>query len=93
MAAELEFRLDGHWLVVRVDDNGRGFDTSKVATDGHGKGLGGHGLGSMRRRAEALRGTFVIDSEKGRGTRVTLKIPINHRPRWLSWKPHYPNGR
>jgi signal transduction histidine kinase len=91
--ADLEFRVDGHWLVVKVNDNGRGFDTTQVHADGRSAGLGGHGLGSMHRRARALRGSFVIDSERGRGTSVTLRIPTNHRQRWLQRSPRYPNGR
>lgn len=91
-AAEIDFRLAGSRIVVSVSDNGRGF-----ATDGGGASdggdeqhttMGGHGLGSMRQRAEKLGGTYEVASEVGRGTTVTLKVPIKikRRRRALAWR-------
>jgi signal transduction histidine kinase len=75
--AELEMRIVNNWIVLRIGDDGRGFDTT--APNGNGDGnrasLGGHGLQSMRRRAVALGGTFEVNSAKGRGTISTLKVP------------------
>lgn len=82
--AELELRIVNHWIVLRISDDGRGFDTATASSfdnngDGNGNGngasLGGHGLSSMRRRAVALGGTFEVKSERGRGTTSTLKVP------------------
>jgi len=59
---------------IRVEDNGVGFDTSKV------KLLpsvgGGFGLFSIRERLEALGGTFQIQSQRKRGTRVIMMVPL-----------------
>lgn len=76
--AALEFKIEGEWLLITVCDNGVGFDVGG-ATDGNHSGMGGHGLASMRRRAEALGGSYLVESEKGKGTTVTLKIPTGGR--------------
>ena len=71
---------------LRITDNGKGFEPS---ANGHSSGMGGNGLASMQRRANALGGSLKIDSGIGRGTNVTLRVPIRPRTRW--WP--YPNGR
>lgn len=64
-------RLEGSGdVVVRIVDDGCGFDPSAVAT-----GREGIGLQLMQERVRALQGTVEIDSEPGRGTNVTLRIP------------------
>lgn len=70
---EVKLRVAGGWLVLRVADDGRGFDPSAFP-NGRG-GMGGHGLASMRRRAGSLGGTLEVESAPGRGTAVTLKVP------------------
>ncbi|HEY1403858.1 MAG TPA: two-component regulator propeller domain-containing protein [Pyrinomonadaceae bacterium] len=79
--AEIELRIVNHWIVLRVGDDGRGFDATQTAqpSNGNGVSLGGHGLPSMRRRAVALGGTFEVVSERGRGTTSTLKVPARRR--------------
>ena len=54
-------------LRVEIRDDGIGLPDERRA---------GVGLGSMRERAEELGGTFVIESQKGRGTRVVAHLPI-----------------
>ncbi|NNE69157.1 MAG: hypothetical protein HKN29_02210 [Rhodothermales bacterium] len=61
-------------LVLRIADNGVGFqrDTSMLAL-----ARGRHfGLLGMREWAERAGGTLLIDSEPGRGTVLTLSIPL-----------------
>lgn len=55
-------------LKMSVTDDGCGFDTDK-----HAHGLG---LGSMSDRATALGGVLRIESVPGKGTEVTVEIPI-----------------
>jgi ligand-binding sensor domain-containing protein/two-component sensor histidine kinase len=75
--AEVELRVVNHWIVLRISDDGCGFDTTEAKTTGlnGAASLGGHGLASMRRRAVALGGTFEVKSELKRGTTSTLKVP------------------
>ncbi|TVQ07412.1 MAG: hypothetical protein EA361_18405 [Bacteroidetes bacterium] len=58
-------------LTIMIEDNGQGFDPE--TTEKH-KGMG---LKSIASRIEGLRGEFFIDSVKGRGTIVTMIIPLN----------------
>jgi signal transduction histidine kinase len=58
-------------MEVSVQDNGRGFRPQDGAS-----GPGHLGLDMMRRRVEELHGTLDIESEPGRGTRVTAHLPV-----------------
>lgn len=64
---------DEQTLILRVADDGRGFDCN-TATPGR------LGLASMRERAERLGGEFVIVSTPGSGTIVRVEVPraLNH---------------
>jgi PAS domain S-box-containing protein len=55
-----------HEVLLRVADDGRG-----GAVEGEGSGLRG-----LRDRVEALRGTFELESDPGRGTLVSVRLPI-----------------
>lgn len=58
---------------VVVIDEGVGFDpASRPSDDGE---AGGFGLFSVQERLQLLGGTMTIDSQPGRGTRVTLTVP------------------
>ena len=60
-------------LCVVIEDDGQGFDTTVV---GQGSGFG---LFGMRERMLALGGTLRIDSEPGKGTTVSIKLPISNK--------------
>ncbi|CAL2064519.1 sensor histidine kinase [Tenacibaculum sp. 190524A05c] len=57
-------------LNVIVEDNGKGFNESKINFK---KGMG---LGSIQKRIEHYNGTFQIDSVLNRGTSIILNIPV-----------------
>ncbi|MGB2129556.1 MAG: ATP-binding protein [Flavicella sp.] len=59
---------------VLIDDNGEGFDVSKVQDSEKGLGMG---LFFMKERINYVNGRLFIHSEIGEGTRVTINIPIN----------------
>ena len=63
----IEFGVHGSALILRVSDNGVGFDPAHESE--------GLGVLSMHRRAQRLKGTLVITSSEGLGTTVTLTIP------------------
>jgi signal transduction histidine kinase/ligand-binding sensor domain-containing protein len=87
--ADVEFYQEGGSLVLKLSDNGKGFDLAAVSE--HARTLrGGNGLLSMRRRAEELGGTFEMSSSAGEGTSVKLKVPLAQQSTIES--PH-PNGR
>jgi signal transduction histidine kinase len=57
-------------ILLEISDDGSGFDTASVS------GRGGLGLIFMRERAEMMGGSFAIDSRAGRGTTLTLEVPL-----------------
>jgi signal transduction histidine kinase len=62
-------------IVLRVEDDGRGFDLRKVLSrDPTRKGLG---LPAMLERARMLKGSCEIQSQEGKGTVVTCTIPMD----------------
>jgi signal transduction histidine kinase len=69
--ADLEFSVDAQGLVLRISDNGRGFDAEAESE--------GHGLRSMRERTAALGGGLSAESHPGAGTTLTFTIPLTDR--------------
>jgi two-component system nitrate/nitrite sensor histidine kinase NarX len=63
------FRVGGGHYVL-IEDDGIGFDESKIESVG-GEHLG---LGILRDRAEQINGEIIIDSEPDEGTRVNLQF-------------------
>jgi NarL family two-component system sensor histidine kinase LiaS len=70
-ANELEVYLHevNQFVVLRVIDDGVGFDVDQVKT-------ASYGLTNIRERVYNLGGTVNIISFKGKGTKVELKIPL-----------------
>ena len=66
-------RANDSW-VLHVTDDGMGFDLVKAAR--HKKSVG---LLSMRERAELIGGSLQIQSTPGKGTAVTLLLPIEKK--------------
>lgn len=60
------------WLQIVVSDSGRGFDPRQVKRTQ----AGGFGLMNVRERVAYIGGAMQIDSEIGRGTKVTIIAPI-----------------
>jgi two-component system, chemotaxis family, sensor kinase CheA len=50
-----------------------GFTTSDVVTEVSGRGVG---MDVVRRNVETLRGSIALDSEPGRGTEITVRVPL-----------------
>ena len=65
----IDFAADGDKLLLRIEDNGAGFDQQAES--------GGHGLISMRRRVEKLSGVFDISATNGAGTTISVIIPLS----------------
>jgi signal transduction histidine kinase len=67
---EVGLKIEGDNLILQVSDNGRGITEDKLA--------GGVSLGilGMHERATLLGGRLVIHGSPGRGTTVTVSIPM-----------------
>jgi len=61
-------RLQDSWLVMIIEDDGRGFDVESAD--------GGNGLVNMKKRAQSLRGNIEILSRPLKGTQVILEFPV-----------------
>jgi len=74
-AARVDVTLDRqlHELKVSIADHGQGFDVEKVM---HAPQYAAFGITNMRERALLLHGALVVDSRPGRGTTVTLAVPL-----------------
>lgn len=65
----LSLELSREHMILRVEDDGVGFDASHTQ---HRR----HGLAGMRHRVQMFFGEFAIDSRPGAGTRVTATLPL-----------------
>ena len=63
----IRLHVDGH-VELEVADDGVGFTPARDAT--------GIGLESMQDRARELGGSFSVSSQRPRGTRVEVRIPV-----------------
>lgn len=83
-AAEVrvELELSRQQLVLRVADDGRGFDPAEPPSEATAAGRieRGNGLANMRRRLAEIGGTCEVHSESGRGTTVTFTAPLRGAP-------------
>jgi CheY-like chemotaxis protein len=72
--ASVSYYLGHGQLTVRVADQGKGYDP--VVLPEIGNGLEKFGLFSMRERLELRGGLLEVISSPGKGTTVTMKLPI-----------------
>ena len=67
--ATIKVKINENKIVLTITDNGVGFDPLSKNE--------GNGQKTMRQRAERLEGKLTIESEKGKGTKVRLSLPIH----------------
>jgi signal transduction histidine kinase/ligand-binding sensor domain-containing protein len=70
----IELKKEAGWLRLTVLDNGCGFDAASPA------GKAGFGLANMTARTKMVRGKLHIDSAPGRGTALTVRLPVKEKP-------------
>jgi signal transduction histidine kinase len=70
-------QIDLEWapgeVVMRVIDDGKGFDVQAQQNIRPGTSFG---LTGLRERVTLVRGRLTIDSAPGRGTRIEIRVPI-----------------
>lgn len=66
--AWIELRIRQDKLVMKIQDDGIGFDPGKADS--------GNGLNNMNKRAQSLKGKLAIESTPDRGSTVLLAIPL-----------------
>lgn len=65
---EIELNQQGEILLLRIKDNGQGFDESTITS--------GNGLHNLRERAKEINGIITLKSIPGEGTEWELKLPV-----------------
>jgi signal transduction histidine kinase len=80
---EVEIRREGDNLLIDVVDDGVGFDRERLASTREQPRS--FGLFSVRERIECIGGSLGIDSRPGRGTRISLIVPV--------WQDNQPEKR
>ena len=71
---EVRFWQEEDLFVVRIQDNGVGFDVKEVNRDYSSRGS--LGMINLQERAEQIDGSIKIESKPGKGTMVTLVVPL-----------------
>lgn len=67
----IELRYTATSVCLNVIDDGCGFSASQTAPTGH------FGLLDMRERAHSMGSKIIVESEPGRGTRISLQVPLH----------------
>ncbi|HUS16085.1 MAG TPA: GAF domain-containing sensor histidine kinase [Chloroflexia bacterium] len=70
----VQLRTYSSKLMITIQDDGQGFDVSEQQDEATKRGS--YGLLNMRERAESVDGEIGITSVRGRGTSVTLTVPL-----------------
>jgi ligand-binding sensor domain-containing protein len=71
---QIQVRRSGHFIELRITDNGQGFPA--------GSDFPGNGLKNMRRRAEEMGGLLEVTSQPAKGCSVRLSVPIPQTRDW-----------
>lgn len=66
--AAIAIQKQGRNIITTVKDNGQGFDAAIINS--------GNGLKNMQSRAATLKGKIEIETAEGKGTCITLTIPV-----------------
>ncbi|MBC8439791.1 MAG: PAS domain S-box protein [Deltaproteobacteria bacterium] len=72
LVAEIELSKIKNNIQIRVEDKGIGFDIHADRL----KKYSGFGLYSLSERVENMGGNLIIKSSKGKGTKITLTVPL-----------------
>ncbi|MDI6853474.1 MAG: histidine kinase [Deltaproteobacteria bacterium] len=78
----LKVKIKPPWLQVKIEDNGIGFNLKEVAAQ-KAAPSGCMGLISMKERARMCGGALRIWSREGKGTKVSVTIPLTDKGRQL----------
>ncbi|PJF35008.1 MAG: hypothetical protein CUN49_12780 [Candidatus Thermofonsia Clade 1 bacterium] len=75
---DIRFSRQGRHVLVEVQDYGKGFDIDAVS--GNYESRGSLGMVNMRERAQAIGAQLRLESAVGRGTKISLLLPVRAMP-------------
>lgn len=70
---QIKIDVNGNRLVMKIRDDGVGFDPNNLHKPPGHQGLG---LMNMAERTDSLNGLFSVRSKIGKGTNVTVEVPL-----------------
>lgn len=89
----VRIRDEGRMAAIIISDNGTGMSPDKLQAFREGRSVGttkgpghGHGLNIVRRLIKRNGGSVEVESEEGRGTTVTLRLPVASWPMRLLYR-------
>ncbi|MEM9823686.1 MAG: sensor histidine kinase, partial [Bacteroidota bacterium] len=70
-ASEINLQFVHHQdqMIITMEDNGQGFDVNRAIRNGIG-------LKNIKNRVSVLGGKFLVDSAPGRGTLISVELPL-----------------
>ena len=72
--ASIRLECDASECVLNIQDDGKGFDVSKLTqVDSSGRGAG---LFTIKERVKLLGGACRIESQPGQGTNIVVRVPL-----------------
>jgi signal transduction histidine kinase len=77
-------------IILRIEDNGKGFDLSNVKAKNQGRKK--VGLKAMEGRVKLMDGTMKVLSRQDKGTRIVVEIPFNQDTAAIRRSPQ-PSGK
>jgi PAS domain S-box-containing protein len=77
-SVQIKIKKAGDNIEIVIEDNGVGFDTSRLDRTRRMK-TPGFGLFSIRERLGQMGGKIEINSKKGKGTKITLTAPLEQK--------------
>ncbi|HJX40949.1 MAG TPA: sensor histidine kinase, partial [Anaerolineales bacterium] len=83
----IRLRKRGEMALLEIQDDGVGFDVQSVEEDYQRRGS--LGMINLQERAEMVNGVLRIDSTPGRGTNVTVSIPLSVEAAERMHKQHF----
>jgi len=75
-SARVAIERDEHTICIAVEDDGQGFVTGDTGSAAY---EGGFGLFSIRERLKPYDGNFQIESRRGKGTTVSIRLPMGEK--------------
>jgi ligand-binding sensor domain-containing protein len=66
---KIQFHNDAGILYIYIEDDGNGFDESKIHQNGNG-------VQNIKDRVKQLRGRYTLQSQPGEGTRWVIEVPV-----------------
>ncbi|HEY9153661.1 MAG TPA: two-component regulator propeller domain-containing protein [Opitutaceae bacterium] len=73
----IQLLIESSAFILRIKDNGRGFDRGEDQSAGQDRAASGNGLLNLERRLASIGGRCEIKSVKGQGTEVTFIVLVS----------------